>query len=132
MVLDTSALLAIYFHESDSERFETAILTASTTLVSAGTLLEAGIVVEARHRQDGAVELDRLLMKLGIATIPVDAEQVEAGRRAYRKYGKGHHPANLNFGDCFAYALAVCTGDSLLFKGDDFSQTDVTDALSDD
>ena len=131
MVLETSALLAIYFHESDSERFEAAILGASSIWISAGTLLEAGIVVEARHRRAGAVELDRLLKKLGVATIPVDAEQVEIGRAGYRKYGKGHHPANLNYGDCFAYALAIGYGEPLLFKGDDFSKTDVIDALAD-
>lgn len=131
MVLDTSALLAIYFHESDSERFEAAILSAARPFVSAGTLLETGIVVEARDREAGSVELDRLLQKLGVTTVPVDAEQVEVGRLAFRKYGKGRHPAKLNYGDCFAYALAITTGEPLLFKGDDFSRTDVTDALSD-
>ena len=131
MVLDTSALLAIYFQEPDSERFETAILSTPQTFMSAGTLLEACIVVEARHRRAGSAELDQLLRKLGVTTVPVDAEQVEVGRAGFRKYGKGRHPANLNYGDCFAYALAVTTGESLLFQGDDFSKTDVIDALAD-
>jgi ribonuclease VapC len=128
MVLDTSALLAIYLAEADSDQFETAILHASSTFISAGTLLEAGIVVEARHREAGAIELDRLLRKLGVTIVPFDAEQAEAGRLAFRRYGKGHHPANLNYGDCFAYALAMTTGEPLLFKGDDFAKTDVVDA----
>lgn len=130
MVLDTSALLAIYFREPDSERFETAILKTPQAFISAGSLLEAGIVVEARHREAGSVELDRLLQKLGVRTVSVDAEQVEAGRAAFRKYGKGRHAAGLNYGDCFAHALAVTTGDSLLFKGGDFSRTDAIDALA--
>ena len=131
MVLDTSALLAVYFTEPDSERFEAAIVGAPQSFISAGTLLETGIVVEARRGEAGSVELDRLLLKLGVTTVPVDAEQVEIGRVAFRTYGKGRHAAALNHGDCFAYALAITTSDRLLFKGDDFSQTDVVDALGD-
>ena len=131
MVLDTSALLAVYFSEPDSERFEAAIVGAPESFISAGTLLEAGIVVEARRGEAGSVELDRLLLKLGVTTVPVDAEQVDVGRVAVRTYGKGRHPASLNHGDCFAYALAITTNDRLLFKGDAFSKTDVIDALAD-
>lgn len=130
MVVDTSALLAIYLSEVDSGQFEDAILNAPSAVISAGTLLEAGIVVEARHGKAGAVELDRLIEKLGITTIAVDAEQVEAARLAFRRYGKGRHRANLNYGDCFAYALAATSVEPLLFKGTDFSKTDVTDALA--
>lgn len=130
MVVDTSALLAIYLSESDSDRFENALLNAPAAHISAGTLLEAGIVVEARNGKAGAVELDRLLKKLGIGTVAVDAEQVEVARLAFRKYGKGRHPANLNYGDCFAYALAATNVEPLLFKGDDFSKTDVVNALT--
>lgn len=130
MVVDTSALLAIYSSEPDSDRFETAILNAPTALISAGTLLEAGIVVEARHGKAGALELDTLLKKLGVNTIAVDAEQVDAARLAFRQYGKGRHPAGLNYGDCFAYALAVTSVEPLLFKGEDFSKTDVVNALT--
>ena len=131
MVIDTSALLAIYFHETDSERFETAILNAPHVLMSAGTWLEAGIVVEARHRHAGSLELDALLQKLGVTTVSVDAEQAEVGRTAFRRYGKGRHAAGLNYGDCFAYALAITTGEPLLFKGHNFSETGVIDALAD-
>jgi ribonuclease VapC len=129
MVVDTSALLAIYFAERDSGQFEAAILQAPTAVISAGTLLEAAIVVEARHGKAGAVELDRLLKKLAVSTIAVDAEQLEAARLGCRKYGKGRHPAGLNYGDLFAYALATTSVEPLLFKGDDFSQTDVVNAL---
>jgi len=130
MVVDTSALLAIYLSETDSELFENAILNAPAALISAGTLLEAGIVVEARNGSAGAGELDRLLKKLDITTVAVDAEQVDAARLAFRKYGKGRHQANLNYGDCFAYALATTTVEPLLFKGDAFSKTDVVNALT--
>jgi ribonuclease VapC len=129
MVVDTSALLAIYFAERDSGQFEAAILQAPTAVISAGTLLEAAIVVEARHGKAGAVELDRLLKKLAVSTIAVDAEQLEAARLGCRKYGKGRHPAGLNYGDLFAYALATTSVEPLLFRGDDFSQTDVVNAL---
>lgn len=132
MVVDTSALLAVYLDEPDSSRFEAALLRAPAAFISAGTLLEAAIVVEARHGKAGAVELDRLLRRLALTTVAVDAEQVEAARLAFRKYGKGRHPAGLNYGDCFAYALAAASVEPLLFKGDDFSKTDIMDAMTDD
>ena len=130
MVVDTSALLAVYLDEPDSGRFETALVNAPAAFISAGTLLEAAIVAEARHGKAGAVELDRLLRRLALITVAVDAEQVEAARLAFRKYGRGRHPAGLNYGDCFAYALAVTSVEPLLFKGDDFSKTDIVDALA--
>ena len=129
MVVDTSALLAIYFAEPDSSRFEAAILQTPAATMSAGTLLEAAVVVEARHGKAETVEFDRLLKKLGVSTIAVDAEQVAAARLGYRKYGKGRHPAGLNYSDLFAYALATTSGEPLLFKGDDISKTDVVNAL---
>jgi ribonuclease VapC len=132
MVVDTSALLAIYLAESDSSRFEAVLIAAAEPVISAGTLLEAGIVVETRHGKAGAAELDALLGKLGISLVDVDAEQVDAARLAFRKYGKGRHSANLNYGDCFAYALAITRGQPLLLKGGDFSKTDVMDALASD
>lgn len=130
MVIDTSALLAIYLSETESAQFEDAILNAPAAHISAGTLLEAGIVVEARNGKAGAIELDRLLKKLGVSTVAVDAEQVDVARLAFRKYGKGRHPAGLNYGDCFAYALAATSVEPLLFKGSDFSKTDVRNALA--
>ncbi len=129
MVVDTSALLAIYLGEADALEFELAILGSPGAIISAGTLMEAAIVVEARHGRSGAIELDRLLAKLGVATVPVDAEQVEAGRLGYRRFGKGRHDANLNFGDCFAYALSCTRAEPLLFKGTDFARTDVVSAI---
>lgn len=130
MIIDTSAILAIYLAEPDSSRFEAAILNAPSAFISAGTLLEAAIVVEARHGKAGAVEFDRLLRKLGVSIVAVDIEQVEAARIGFRKFGKGRHPASLNYGDCFAYALATTSVEPLLFKGDGFSKTDVVNALT--
>ena len=129
MVIDTSALLAILFLEPEAERFARAIAGAARRLISAGTLLETGIVLQARHGDEGARDLDLLVLKLGIEVAPVTERQVALARRAYRQYGKGQrHPAGLNFGDCFAYALARDAGEPLLFKGEDFARTDVDPA----
>jgi ribonuclease VapC len=125
MVLDTSALLAILMAEPEAEGFAVAIEHDPIRLVSAGSMLETAIVVESRRGDAGGRELDLLLFKAGISLTPVDAEQVEVARQAFRLFGKGRHPAGLNFGDCFAYALSRVSGQPLLFKGDDFAQTDV-------
>ena len=125
MVLDTSALLAILMAEPEAEGFAVAIEHDPIRLISAGSMLETAIVAESRWRDAGGRELDLLLFKTGITVIPVDAEQVEIARQAFRLFGKGRHPAGLNFGDCFAYALSRVSGQPLLFKGDDFAQTDV-------
>jgi ribonuclease VapC len=125
MVLDTSALLALLLDEPDAEAFRVALEDAETRLVSAATLLESALVIEARKGEPGGRELDLLLHKAEIAVVPVDADQVAEARRAYRRFGKGHHAAGLNFGDVFAYALARTSGEPLLFKGDDFAKTDV-------
>ena len=130
MVIGTAALLAILFLEPEAERFARAIASAARRLISAGTLLETGIVLQARHGDEGARDLDLLVLKLGVEVAPVTERQVRLARRAYRQYGKGqHHPAGLNFGDCFAYALARDTGEPLLFKGEDFARTDVEPAV---
>jgi ribonuclease VapC len=121
MVVDTSALLAILMNEPEAEGFAVAIESDPIRLVSAGTLLETGLVAEGRWGDAGGRELDLLVAKAGIDVAPFDAEQVEA----FRRYGKGRHPAGLNFGDCFAYALSRASGQPLLFKGGDFAQTDV-------
>ena len=129
MVIDTSALLAILFQEPEAERFARAIANAPTRLLSAANLLETGIVVQARHGDEGSRDLDLLVLKLRVEIAPVTEQQVGIARRAYRQYGKGHgHPAGLNYGDCFAYALARDTGAPLLFKGEDFPSTDVAPA----
>ena len=94
--------------------------------MSTVALLEAAMVVESRGRSGGAGEdLDRLLREAEIELMPVTAEQAESARRAWRRFGRGNHPAALNFGDCFAYALADTTGEPLLFKGRDFALTDI-------
>ncbi len=130
MVIDTSALLAILFQEPEAERFARAIAHSARRLLSAATLLETGIVLQARHGDEGARDLDLLVLKLGVEIAPVTERQVGIARRAYRRYGKGqHNPAGLNFGDCFAYALAKDAGEPLLFKGVDFSRTDVAPAV---
>lgn len=125
MVIDTSAILAILFDEPSAERLEDAVASDPVRLISAGNVLEAGIVVEARLGEVGGRELDLLLHGAGIETVPVDADQVALAREAWRRFGRGRHRARLSFGDCFAYALARTAGEPLLFVGDDFALTDV-------
>ncbi|MCK6443120.1 type II toxin-antitoxin system VapC family toxin [Elstera cyanobacteriorum] len=125
MVIDTSAIIAILLGEPEAPELARAIEDGSPRLLSAANLLETSMVIEARKGDAAGRELDLLLYRAGIDVVPVDQEQAEIARVAWRRYGKGRHPANLNFGDCFAYALAKTTGLPLLFKGDDFSQTDI-------
>ena len=125
MVIDTSALLALLLDEPEAEAYRAALEEDETRLVSAATLLETAIVIEARKGEAGGRELDLLIHKAEIAVVPVDAEHVAEARRAYRRFGRGRHAAGLNFGDVFAYALAHASGEPLLFKGDDFSRTDI-------
>lgn len=132
MVLDTSALLAILFDEPEAEVMEAALEADPVRLLSAGSLLETAIVVEARLGEEGGREVDLLLHTAQIQMVAVTVTHVALARQAYRSYGKGRHPAGLNYGDCFAYALAKATGEPLLFKGDDFSRTDVTPVLRPD
>lgn len=129
MVLDTSALLAILRDEPEAESFEAAIEGDPVRLISAASLLETAIVIEARLGPPGGRELDLLVHRAALEVVGVDAEQVEIGRRAFLSYGKGRHAAGLNFGDCFAYALSRVSGEPLLFKGEDFSRTDVRPVL---
>ena len=125
MILDTSALLAVLFDEPDADRYERAIASAMTCRMSVANYLEAIMVVESRMGVDGGRQLDDLVETAGIELEPVTVEQSKAARRAWRRFGKGNHPAGLNFGDCFAYALSEITGEPLLYKGDDFVLTDV-------
>ena len=129
MVLDTSALLVLLLNEPEADAFRVAVEDDPTRLVSAATLLEVALVIEARKGEAGGRELDLLVQKADIQVVPVDAEHVAEARRAYRRYGKGRHAAGLNYGDVFAYALARTTGEPLLFKGDDFARTDVRRVL---
>lgn len=129
MVLDTSVLVAILTDEPEAPAFEDALAADPVRLLSAANLLEASIVVESRFGAAGGRELDLLIHRAQVEVVAVTAEQIEVGREAYRKYGKGHHPAALNYGDCFAYALSRISGEALLFKGGDFARTDVAVAL---
>jgi ribonuclease VapC len=128
MVIDTSALVAILQNEPERRTFNQLIDSAETCVISTANFVEVSIVVEARYGTDGVRDLDLFLSKAGIAQIPLDEEQAHLARLAFRRYGKGRHPAGLNFGDCFAYALAQSMGEPLLFKGDDFSGTDIARA----
>jgi ribonuclease VapC len=128
MVIDTSAILAIALSEPEAEVLEQRIANAPVRLISAATVLEAAIVIESRLGEPGGSELDLWLHKAGVEIVSVDAEQADQARRAWRRFGKGRHPSGLNFGDCFSYALATLTQEPLLFKGDDFSRTDIAAA----
>ena len=125
MVLDTSALVALLLDEPEAEEFRAAVEEDTARLVSAATLLETALIIEARKGEPGGRELDTLIQKADIVVVAVEAEHVSEARRAYRRFGKGRHPAGLNFGDLFAYALARMSGEPLLFKGDDFAKTDI-------
>lgn len=129
MVLDSSAVVAILFDEPERRAFSEAIEADPRRLISAASLLESALLVEARRGEIAGRELDLLIHRAGVVTTPVDADQVEIARRAWRRYGKGRHRAGLNFGDCFAYALAAASGEALLFKGVDFAATDVMAAV---
>ena len=129
MIVDTSALLAILFNESDAETYARAIAQADAPRISAANFVEAAIVIEAQTKNSSS-QLDAFMRRAGIALEPVTEEQAHVARQAYTDFGKGRHSAALNFGDCFAYALAKVTDNPLLFKGKDFSQTDITPAIS--
>lgn len=126
LVVDTSALAAVVFGEPDAERFLAAMVAAAGDLaMSAATAVEAAIVVEAKQGAQASLDLELLIERLHIEVIPVDAAQASSAVAAWRRFGKGRHPAQLNFGDCFAYAAARSAGGPLLFKGEDFAQTDI-------
>ena len=126
MVIDTSALVAIMQNEPNATRLVAAIEQSPVRLVSAGTVIEAALVLLGRFGERGEVELDALLRSFGTEVVAVDTDQVAFARDAARTFGRGRHKAALNFGDCFSYALAVSRGEPLLFVGDDFAKTDVS------
>ena len=128
MVLDSSAVLAILFDEAERPAFTAAIERDPRRLMSAANLLKVALVVEARRGEPAGRELDLLLHRAEVQVVPVDADQVEIARSAWRRFGKGRHPAALNFGDCFAYALAATAAEPLLFKSEDFGHTDLAAA----
>jgi ribonuclease VapC len=125
MVIDTSAIITVLLNEANAVSIAQAIESGSPRLLSAANFLEASIVIESRKGEAGGRELDLLLYRAAIEVVAVDQDQVEIARVAWRRFGKGRHPAGLNYGDCFAYALAKARRLPLLFQGDDFSQTDI-------
>ena len=129
MVIDPSAILAILQDESERPTFIAAIAAAEQPLLSATSLVELSIVVEARFGADGQNDLDLFLATANIEIVPFNADQAQIARSAFRRFGKGRHPAGLNLGDCYSYALAQICAAPLLFKGNDFGLTDVQAAV---
>jgi ribonuclease VapC len=125
MVIDTSAIVAILGMEPESARLAQAIEADPNRLISAATVVETGLVIESRYGTDGGREFDLLVARAGFSIETVTADHADVAREAWRRFGKGRHPAGLNFGDCFSYALARISGEPLLFKGVDFASTDV-------
>ncbi len=125
MIVDTSAVLAMLFSEPEAERFEDALAANWPRRMSVANVLEATMVAESRGGAAAGHALERQLERAEIELVPVTVEQMRAARRAWRRFGRGNHPAALNIGDCFAYALAETTGETLLCKGEDFARTDV-------
>jgi ribonuclease VapC len=123
-------LIAILFGEPEALSFTRVLAGETLKLISSFNALETGIVVEARKGEAGGREFDLLMHRAQIEIVAMNADQAELARSAWRKYGKGNHPADLNIGDCCAYALAKYSGEPLLFKGDDFSQTDIQSAVT--
>ena len=131
MVIDSSALIALLLGEPEMADFVAAIAAASTRLVGAPSYLETAIVMLARSGPDAQERVDRLLGELSVQIVPFTHDQAVTAIAAYRQYGKGSgQPAGLNFGDCFTYALAKLKGEPVLFKGNDFSQTDIQSAAA--
>jgi ribonuclease VapC len=128
MILDTSAIIAILFNEDDAETYAKAITRAESCRVSAATFVETAIIVETQTKNNGGRQLDAFIRRAGIAIEPVTEEQAHIARQAFIDFGKGRHPAGLNYGDCFSYALSKTTREPLLFKGKDFARTDLTAA----
>ena len=125
MVIDTSAILAILLRKPAADQLLSAVEADRTRLVSAASVVEASLVLLGRYGEAGDSPLDRLLRSIGAEVVPVGEEQVALARDGALRFGRGRHPAALNFGDCFSYALSVERGEPLLFVGDDFPQTDV-------
>ncbi len=129
MIIDTSALAAILFWEPERELFAQSIHDAERCAISAANFVELSIVVEGQRGTEALNQCDAFMRRARVVIEPVNAEQAYIARQAFHDFGKGRHPAGLNLGDCFAYALAKVTGEPLLFNGDDFRKTDVLSAL---
>ena len=129
MVVDTSAILAILFNEPDARIYADALSSAAARLISAVTRVELAFVVEGRKGEAGRIDLERLLAVGAFEVVTVTPDQAARAIDAFRRFGRGRHPASLNIGDCFTYALAAAMEEELLFKGDDFARTDIRPAL---
>lgn len=129
MIVDTSAMIAVLRGEEDAVRYAECLTDAPALRMAATTWFETAVVVEGRFGPDVAADFDALVARAEIEVVPVTPAMAETAREAWRRFGKGRHPAGLNFGDCFAYALAKERGEPLLFKGEDFARTDVKRAL---
>jgi ribonuclease VapC len=130
VILDTSAVVALLLEEEAAGPLETALTTAEHIAISAGSKLECSLVLQTRLGAAGIMLLEQMLQQLAVEVVPFDDSQLLFAQEAFRRFGRGRHPARLNFGDCFSYALARQRDEPLLFIGNDFRQTDVTAALS--
>lgn len=129
MIVDTSALIAIALNEREADRMLAALRTAPSVCISAGNLLETYMVIDRRQNASAKALLEHILFRMALTIEPVTAVQVEIAREAFRQFGKGSgHGASLNYGDCFAYALAQFRDEPLLFIGNDFTQTNIVPA----
>ena len=125
MIVDTSAMVAILYRQPEAAAFAQAIHDADICRISVANHVELSMVIESQLGTQGTRQMEAFVRRAGIVVEPVSLEQGELARQAFIDFGKGRHPAGLNFGDCFAYALAKATGEPLLFKGADFSRTDI-------
>jgi ribonuclease VapC len=125
MIVDSSAMVAILLEEPEGHLLDLAIAKCEVCRMSATALLEASMVMQSRKGADGVRALDLLIMNFQVEIVAFTESQVWVARKAFDRFGKGRHPAQLNFCDCMSYALARETGEELLFKGTDFGQTDI-------
>jgi ribonuclease VapC len=128
VILDTSALAAIFFGEPEASQFIQIIHDTDRCRISVANFVQLSMVIERQIGAEAGLQCDAFLPKAGVIIEPITIEHGQLARQAFRDFGKGRHPAGLNFGDCFAYALAKATGEPLLFKGGDFSKTDIGQA----
>lgn len=128
MVIDSSVLIAILLNEPEAEHFTKLVIDADSLYISAVSIVESSMVIEYKKGEQGAIQYDELLKTFALTVVAFDAQQATLARTAWRTFGKGRHPAKLNFGDCCSYATAKHLNQPLLFKGNDFSQTDIEKA----
>jgi ribonuclease VapC len=129
IVVDTSAIIAILYREAEFDQFVQLITDSDSCFLSAVSYFEASMVLIGRATPEAGIELDSFLERVGIEFVPFDQEQAKRAREAFARFGRGRHPARLNFGDCVSYALAQERGLPLLYKGKDFAKTDVVSAV---